>query len=119
MCQRCPSEGSGQIHLSERGRQSLSIRYTERLADAGIDTSIGSVGCSYDNALAESVIDLFKTDFIEFFGSWKSVGRVEWETLRRVSWYNTEWLHGAIGHRPQQEAEEAFYASMNALYKVA
>jgi putative transposase len=99
--------------------QYLSIRYTERLADAGIDTSVGSVGDSYDNALAESVIGLFKTEVIEFFGSWKSVGHVEWETLQWVSWYNTERLHGAIGHRPPQEMEDAFYASLNALDNAA
>lgn len=97
----------------------LSIRYTERLAEAGIDPSVGSVGDSYDNALAESVIGLFKAEVIEFFGSWKSVSQVEWETLQWVSWYNTERLHGAIGHRPPQEMEEAFYASMNTLDKVA
>ena len=97
----------------------LSIRYTERLAEAGIDPSVGSVGDSYHNALAESVIGLFKAEVIEFFGSWKSVSQVEWETLQWVSWYNTERLHGAIGHRPPQEMEEAFYASMNTLDKVA
>ncbi len=78
-----------------------------------------SAGDSYDNALAESVIGLFKAEVIEFFGSWKSVGQVEWETLQWVSWNNTVRLHGAIGHRPPQEMEEAFYASLNALDKVA
>ena len=63
--------------------QYLSIRYTERLAEAGIDTSVGSVGDSYDNALAESIIGLFKTEVIKFLGPWKSVGQVEWETLNR------------------------------------
>ena len=93
------------VHHSDRGVQYLSIRYTERLADAGIDTSVGSVGDSYDNALAESIIGLFKTEVIEVLGSWKSVGHVEWETLHWVSWYNTERLHGAIGHRPPQEMQ--------------
>ena len=65
ICQRCPAEGSGLIHPSDRGSQYLSIRYTERLADAGIDTSVGSVGDSYDNALAESIIGLYKTEVIE------------------------------------------------------
>ena len=99
--------------------QYLSIRYTDRLAEEGIDPSVGSVGDSYDNALAESVIGLFKAEVIEFFKSWKSVGQVEWETLEWVNWYNTERLHGAIGYRPPQEMEDAFYASMNALDKVA
>src|SRR6056297_2494295 len=107
------------IHHSDRGSQYLSIKYTERLADAGIDTSVGSVGDSYDNAMAESIIGLFKTEVINFLGSWKSVGHVEWETLQWVSWYNTERLHGAIGHRPPQDMEDAFYASMNALDNAA
>ena len=119
ICQRCPAVGSGLIHHSDRGSQYLSIRYTDRLAEEGIDPSVGSVGDSYDNALAESVIGLFKAEVIEFFKSWKSVGQVEWETLEWVNWYNTERLHGAIGYRPPQEMEDAFYASMNALDKVA
>ncbi len=119
ICQRCPLEGSGLIHHSDRGSQYLSIRYTERLADAGIDTSVGSVGDSYDNALAESIIGLFKTEVINFLGPWKSMSQVEWETLQWVSWYNTERLHSAIGHRPPQEWEDAFHASMNALEKAA
>ena len=117
--QRCPTEGGGLIHHSDRGSQYLSIRYTERLADAGIDTSVGSVGDSYDNALAESIIGLFKTEVINFFGSWKSMNQVEWETLQWVSWYNNDRLHSAIGHRPPQEVEDTFYAAMNALEKAA
>ena len=89
------------------------------MADAGIDTSVGSVGDSYDNALAESTIGLFKTEVINFLGPWKSMSQVEWETLQWVSWYNTERLHSAIGHKPPQEVEEQFYASMNNLEKVA
>lgn len=119
ICQRCATEGNGLIHHSDRGSQYLSVRYTERLADAGIDTSVGSVGDSYDNALAESIIGLYKTEVIEHLGPWKSIGQVEWETLQWVSWYNTERLHGAIGHRPPQEMEDTFYASMNTLDKVA
>ena len=119
ICQRCPAESNGLIHHSDRGSQYLSIRYTERLADAGIDTSVGSVGDSYDNALAESTIGLFKTEVINFLGPWKSMSQVEWETLQWVSWYNTERLHSAIGHKPPQEVEEQFYASMNTLEKVA
>jgi transposase InsO family protein len=119
ICQRCPAARGGLIHHSDRGSQYLSIRYTERLADAGIDTSVGSVGDSYDNALAESIIGLFKTEVINFLAPWKSMGQVEWETLKWVSWYNTERLHSAIGHRPPKEVEEAFYASVNALEKAA
>lgn len=80
--QRCPSEADNLIHHSDRGSQYLAIKYTERLAEAGID--------SYDNALAESTIGLFKTEVIKFLGPWKTVGRVEWETLKWVNWYNTD-----------------------------
>ena len=73
-------------HHSDRGSQYVSIRYTERLAEAGIEPSIGSVGDSYDNALAESIIGLFKTEVIKFLGPWKSGGQVEWETLKWVDW---------------------------------
>ena len=119
VAQRCPAEGGGLIHHSDRGSQYLSIRYTERLADAGIDTSVGSVGDSYDNALAESVIGLFKTEVINFLGPWKSMAQVEWETLHWVSWYNTERLHSAIGHRPPQEVEDEFHAETNTFENAA
>ena len=99
--------------------QYLSIKYTERLAEAGIEPSVGSVGDSYDDALAETVIGLFKTEVINFIGPWKSLSQIEWETLKWVSRYNTERLHSAIGYLTPQEAEEAFYANLNALDKVA
>ncbi len=119
ICQRAPSEPDKLIHHSDRGSQYLSIRYTERLAEAGIDTSVGSVGDSYDNALAESIIGLFKTEVIKFLGPWKSVGQVEWETLKWVDWYNNTRLHSAIGYVTPNEAEETFYASLNADEKAA
>lgn len=119
ICQRCPSEADNLIHHSDWRSQYLAIKYTERLAESGIDPSVGSVGDSYDTALAESTIGLFKTEVINFFGPWKSVGRVERETLKWVNWYNTERLHSAIGYITPQEAEEAFYANMNALDNVA
>ncbi|MFV1874868.1 IS3 family transposase [Nioella sp.] len=119
ICQRAPSEADKLIHHSDRGSQYLSIKYTERLAEAGIDTSVGSVGDSYDNALAESIIGLFKTEVINFLGPWKSVGQVEWETLKWVDWYNTERLHSAIGYVTPQEKEEAFFADLNAKEKAA
>jgi transposase InsO family protein len=119
ICQRAPSEAGKLIHHSDRGSQYLSIRYTERLAEAGIDTSVGSVGDSYDNALAESIIGLFKTEVIKFLGPWKSVGQVEWETLKWVDWYNNTRLHSAIGYITPHEAEEAFYASLKASEKAA
>ncbi len=69
--------------------------------------------------MAESIIGLFKTEVINFLGPWKSMAQVEWETLQWVSWHNNERLHSAIGHRPPQEVEEAFYAQMNTLEKAA
>ena len=119
ICQRAPSEADNLIHHSDRGSQYLSIKYTERLVEAGIDPSVGSVGDSYDNALAESTIGLFKTEVIDFMGPWKSVGQVEWETLKWVNWYNTKRLHSKIGYFTPQEAEEKFYEALNAAEKAA
>lgn len=119
ICQRTPSEAAELIHHSDRGSQYLSIKYTERLAEAGIDTSVGSVGDSYDNALAESVIGLFKTEVINFLGPWKSMAQVEWETLNWVAWYNDERLHSAIGYITPNEAEDAFYAALDTHDKAA
>jgi putative transposase len=110
---------NGVLRRPVESAQYLSIRYTERLAEAGIDTSVGSVGDSYDNALAESIIGLFKTEVIKFLGPWKSVGQVEWETLKWVDWYNNTRLHSAIGYVTPQEAEEAFYETLNAAEKAA
>jgi hypothetical protein len=77
-----PSEADNLICHSDRGSQYLAVQYTERLAEAAIDPSVGSVGESYDNALAESTIALFKTEVINFLGPWKTVGQVEWQTLK-------------------------------------
>ncbi len=110
ICQRGPVNGL--VHHSDRGSQYLSIRYTERLAEAGIDPSVGSVGDSYDNALAESTIGLFKTEVIDFLGPWESVGRVEWEALKWVNWYNTKRLHSTIGYITPQEAEEKYFEAL-------
>ena len=117
--QHAPSQTDRLIHHSDRGSQYLSIKYTERLAEAGIDPSVGSVGDSYDNALAESTIGLFKTEVIDFMGPWKSVGQVEWETLKWVNWYNTKRLHSKIGYITPQEAEEKFYEALNNAEKAA
>ena len=99
--------------------QYLSIKYTERLAEAEIDLSVGTVGDAYDNALAECVIGLFKTEVINQIGPWKSMREVEWETLKWVDWYNNRRLLGPIGYIPPAEAEEAFYANLNTLDMVA
>ncbi len=115
--QRVPS--GDLVHHSDRGSQYPSIRYTERLSEAGIDPSVGSVGDSYDNALAESTIGLFKTEVIDFMGPWKSVGQIEWETLKWVNWYNTKRLHSKIGYVTPQEAEENFYEALIEAEKAA
>jgi len=119
ICQRAPSETARLIHHSDRGSQYLSIKYTERLVETGIDTSVGSVGDSYDNALAESVIGLFKTEVINLLGPWKSRAQVEWETLKWVAWYNAERLHSAIGYATPNETEDAFYAALSDRDKAA
>ena len=106
-------------HHSDRGSQYLSIKYTERLADADINLSVGTVGDAYDNALAECVIGLFKTETINQMGPWKSMREVEWETLKWVDWYNNRRLLASIGYIPPAEAEEAFYAKLNTLDMVA
>lgn len=100
------------IHHSDRGSQYVSIRYTERLAEAGIDPSVGSVGDSYDNALAESVIGLFKTEVIHRLGPWKSCEAVEYKTLEWVDWFNHQRLLEPIGNIPPAEAEANYYAAL-------
>jgi transposase InsO family protein len=89
------------------------------LADAGLEPSVGTVGCSYDNALAETMIGLFKAEVIHRMGPWKSADAVEWETLKWVDWFNNRRLLEPIGYITPAEAEEAFYANMNTLDKVA
>jgi len=97
------------IHHSDRGVQYLSIRYTERLAEAGIEPSVGSRGDSYDNALAESVIGLYKAEVIRRRGPWRSLEDVEFATLEWVWWFNYHRLLGPIGYVPPVEYEEAHY----------
>ena len=117
--QRKLPANKGLTHHSDRGSQYLSIKYTERLADADINLSVGTVGDAYDNALAECVIGLFKTETIHQMGPWKSMREVEWETLKWVDWYNNRRLLAPIGYIPPAEAEEAFYAKLNTLDMVA
>lgn len=97
------------VHHSDRGAQYLSIRYTERLAEAGIEGSVGRVGDSYDNALAESVMGLYKTELIRCSGPWRGLEPVEHATLEWVHWYNTQRLHGQLGYVPPVEFEAAFF----------
>ncbi len=104
--------GSGLTHHSDRGSQYLSIRYTERLAEAGIEPSVGSVGDSYDNALAETINGLFKAEVIYRRGPWRSFDAVEYATLEWVDWFNNRRLLEPIGNIPPAEAEANFYAAM-------
>lgn len=108
---RRPPKGGGLVHHSDRGVQYVSIRYTERLAEAGIDPSVGSVGDSYDNALAETINGLYKTEVIRQRGPWRTLEAVELATLDWVDWFNTRRLLEPIGNIPPAEAEERFYAS--------
>jgi putative transposase len=105
------SATEGLVHHSDRGGQYLSIRYTERLAEAGMEPSVGSVGDSYDNALAESVIGLFKTEVIRRRGPWRGLEDVEFSTLHWVSWYNTQRLLEPIGYVPPVEYEKHYHQS--------
>jgi putative transposase len=100
----------GLIHHSDRGVQYLALRYAERLATAGIAPSVGTVGDSYDNALAESVIGLYKTEVIRRQGPWRHVEAVEFATLAWVDWFNTRRLLAPLGHMPPIEYERAYYA---------
>jgi transposase InsO family protein len=109
--QRCGDGTTDLIHHSDRGSQYLSMRYTERLADAGINPSVGSRGDSYDNALAESVIGLFKTEVIQRKGPWRHAEAVEFATLRWVDWFNNRRLLEPIGHVPPAEYEAQYYES--------
>ena len=102
----------GLVHHSDRGVQYLSIRYTERLAEAGIESSVGSVGDSYDNALAETIIGLFKTEVIRRRGPWRTIDAVEYATLEWVDWFNNRRLLEPIGNIPPAEFEQAYYRQL-------
>lgn len=107
------------VHHSDRGSQYLSIRYTERLAEAGIEPSVGSVGDSYDNALAESVIGLYKTEVIRRRGPWRNLEAVEFATLEWVDWFNNQRLLEPIGNIPPAEYENAYYCNREVEAQVA
>jgi transposase InsO family protein len=104
--------GTGLVHHSDRGSQYLSIKYTERLAEAGIEPSVGSVGDSYDNALAETINGLFKAEVIHRRGPWRSFDAVEYATLEWVDWFNNRRLLEPIGNIPPAEAEANYYAAL-------
>jgi putative transposase len=108
---RKPFDPGSLIHHSDRGVQYVSIRYTERLVEAGLEPSVGSVGDSYDNALAETINGLYKAEVIHR-QSWKNLEAVEWATLTWVDWFNHRRLLGPIGYVPPAEAEAAYYRSL-------
>ena len=119
LAERKPVAGGGLVHHSDRGVQYVSIKYTERLDDAGLVPSVGSVGDSYDNALAETINGLYKTEVIHRCGPWRSFEAVEFATLEWVSWFNNRRLLSSIGNIPPAEAEANYYANMEDLKQAA
>jgi putative transposase len=109
------SGAKGVVHHSDRGSQYLSIRYSERLAEAGAQPSVGSVGDSYDNALAETIIGLYKTELIYRRGPWRHLEAVEYATLEWIAWFNHRRLLEPIGNVPPAELEASYYHSMGQL----
>ena len=110
--ERRPAHRGGLVHHSDRGSQYVGIRYTERLAEAGIEPSVGSVGDSYDNALAETINGLYKAEVIHRRVPWRSFEAVELATLTWVDWFNHRRLLEPIGNIPPAEAEERYYAML-------
>ena len=110
--ERQPVRGDGLVHHSDRGVQYVSIKYTERLAEAGIEPSVGSVGDSYDNALAETINGLYKAEVIHRRSPWRSFEAVEFATLEWVAWFNSRRRLEPIGNIPPAEAEAAYYAQL-------
>jgi putative transposase len=109
---RRPVAGGGLVHHSDRGVQYVSIRYTERLAEAGLVPSVGSIGDSYDNALAETINGLYKAEVIHRRGPWRTLEAVEYATLEWVDWFNNRRLLEPIGNMPPAEAEAAYYRAL-------
>ena len=110
---RRPASRGGLVHHSDRGAQYVSIKYTERLAAAGIEPSVGSVGDFYDNALAETINGLYKAEVIHRRGPWRNFQTVEFATLEWVDWFNNRRLLEPIGFIPPAEAEERYFAMLN------
>jgi len=109
---RQPERDGSLVHHSDRGSQYVSIRYSERLAEAGIEPSVGSRGDSYDNALAETINGLYKAELIHRRGPWKTKAAVELATLEWVAWFNTQRLLAPIGYIPPAEAEANYYRQL-------
>ncbi|MBP1848574.1 transposase InsO family protein [Rhizobium petrolearium] len=110
---RRPVHRGGLVHHSDRGSQYVSIRYSERLAEAGIEPSVGSVGDSYDNALAETINGLYKAEVIHRRGPWRNFEAVEFATLEWVDWFNNRRLLEPIGNIPPAEAEDRYYTMLD------
>lgn len=108
---RKPTPEDGLIHHSDKGVQYLAIRYSARLVEAGVKASTGSVGDSYDNALAETINGLYKAEVIRRRSSWRNLEEVEWATLEWVDWFNNRRLFGPLGYIPPAEAEANYYAT--------
>jgi transposase InsO family protein len=109
---RRPVHRGGLVHHSDRGSQYVAIKYTERLAEAGIEPSVGSVGDSYDNALAETINGLYKAEVIRRRGPWRSFEAVEFATLEWVDWFNHRRLLEPIGNIPPAEAEQRYFTML-------
>ena len=105
---KCLADIDNLVHHSDRGVQYLSIRYTERLAEAGIEPSVGRVGDSYDNALWETIIGLYKTEVIRRCGPWRNLEGVEFATLEWIDWFNNRRLFGPLGNIPPAEFEALY-----------
>jgi len=116
---RQPDPDAALIHHSDRGSQYVSIRYSERLAEAGIAPSVGSKGDSYDNALAETINGLYKAELVHRRGPWRTREFVELATLEWVSWFNHQRLMGPLGHIPPAEAEANYYRQLDRQMAVA
>ena len=110
--ERRPVRGGRLVHRSDHGVQYVSIKYTERLREAGIEPSVGSVGDSFDNALAETINGLYKTELFHRRGPWRSFEDVEFATLEWVDWFNNRRLMEPIGNIPPAEAEARYYAQI-------
>lgn len=112
--QRAGQDVTGLIHHSDAGSQYTAIRYAERLTEAGALAAIGTVGDSYDNAMAESVIGLYKAECVRPDGPFRTVDDLELATLSWVHWFNHDRLHSALGYVPPAEFEAAFHRQINA-----
>lgn len=115
---RRPTAEDGLIHHSDKGVQYVSIRYSSRLVDAGVEASTGTVGDSYDNAMAETINGLYKAEVIRRRSSWRNLEEVEWATLEWVDWFNNRRLFSSIGYIPPAKAEANYYATNGSTARV-